>query len=110
MWGAFIIVAVLIGMFLIGLLLLVIYLPVKDWLNAGKAWFSSHLTAGVFIYIGIVTVSIMLLLPSSMVEIFGVIIAGPWIGAGWWFFLSFFPKRAQWNHSMPSERRTCRLS
>jgi uncharacterized membrane protein YdjX (TVP38/TMEM64 family) len=67
-------------MFLIALLLVVLYLPVKDWLNSVKALYAAHMTAGTFIYIAAITLAIMLLIPSSMVEIFGVIVVGPYIG------------------------------
>jgi uncharacterized membrane protein YdjX (TVP38/TMEM64 family) len=81
-WGSFIIVSIVVGLILLAFLLVILLCPVKAWVTAARAWKDEHYTLLCLIYIPTVVAAIMLLLPSSPFELFGVILLGPWIGFG----------------------------
>jgi len=108
--------AILLGLFIVGMLLAVATLPVRELLSVAIAWIESHRTLAWVVYIAAYTAAAILVIPGTILTlaagfIFGIPIGvmlvsvGSLLGASGAFLVGRFLARdwvAQWISKFPS--------
>lgn len=81
-WGGFIIVCLGLVVISVVILILVLVLPFKSYIEVVRAWMEDHPVTGPLLYFSVFTILIMLCFPVGLTEMMAVLVFGPYYAFG----------------------------